>query len=162
MLTPKLFFQPAVFWLTAGGLGFLRPAPGTWGSAGALVFWWFLLSPLHWSLQLVIIAAYFALSWWLCNRLIAQLGLRDEPQIVADEVAGMWLALAWLPQSLGWALAAFLLFRAADILKPGPISVLDRRLHNGLGIMADDLLAGGFCALVLGLAAIAVRTGLGS
>jgi phosphatidylglycerophosphatase A len=73
----------------------------------------------------------------------------------------MWLALAWLPQSLGWALAAFVLFRAADILKPGPIGVLDRRLHNGLGIMADDLLAGGLCALVLGLAAIALRTGIG-
>ena len=92
------------------------------------------------------------MSWWLCNRLIQQLGIRDEPQIVADEVAGMWLALIWVPQTLGWALAAFVLFRLADIFKPGPIGVLDRRLHNGLGIMADDLLAGGLCALSMTLA----------
>lgn len=152
MLTPQLFCQPTVLWLTAGGLGFLRPAPGTWGSAGALIFWWFFLGPLNWEVQLGIVTAYFLVSWWLCNRLIQQLGIRDEPQIVADEVAGMWLALIWVPQTLGWALAAFVLFRLADIFKPGPIGVLDRRLHSGLGIMADDLLAGGLCALTMTLA----------
>ncbi len=155
-LTPDMLFQPAVFWLTAAGLGFLRPAPGTWGSAGAVVFWWFFLSGLAWSVQLAIVLIYFLLSWWLCNRLVEQEGVKDEPQIVADEVAGMWLALVWLPQSLGWCVAAFLLFRFADIVKPGPIGALDRKLHSGLGIMADDMLAGGLTALVLALAAFAL------
>ena len=41
VLTPQMIFQPTVFWLTAAGLGLLRPGPGTWGSAGALAFWWF-------------------------------------------------------------------------------------------------------------------------
>ena len=150
MLTPRLMTQPSVLWLTAGGLGFLRPAPGTWGSLGALVFWWFFLSSLSWPVQLGIVASYFLLSWWVCERLVARLGIQDEPQIVADEVAGMWLALIWLPHSLEWALAAFALFRLADIFKPGPIGILDRRLHSGLGIMADDLLAGALCAAVLG------------
>ena len=154
MLTPRLIIQPSVFWLTVGGLGFLRPAPGTWGSVGALVFWWFFLSTLSWVIQLGVVAVYFLFSWWLCERLIQRLGLRDEPQIVADEVAGMWLALVCLPQSLEWALAAFVLFRLADIFKPGPIGVLDRKLHSGLGIMADDLLAGGLCALALMFAAM--------
>ena len=149
MLTPRHLTQPSVLWLTAGGLGFLRPAPGTWGSLGALVFWWFLLSSLTWQTQLGIVTAYFLLSWRLCDGLVARLCVKDEPQIVADEVAGMWLALVWLPQSLGWALAAFVLFRLADIFKPGPIGLLDRKLHSGLGIMADDLLAGALCAALL-------------
>ena len=153
MLTPKLIMRPTVLWLTAGGLGFLRPAPGTWGSAGAAVFWWFFLSPLSWELQLSIVAAYFVVSWWLCNRLIGQLGIEDEPQIVADEVAGMWFALIWVPPTFAWVIAAFILFRLADIFKPGPIGALDRRLHSGLGIMADDLLAGALCAGVLALVA---------
>jgi len=106
-------------------------------------------------MQLLIVGAYFGVSWWLCNRLIAKLGIQDALQIVADEVAGMWLALAWLPQSLSWTLAAFVLFRLADIFKPGPIGTLDRRLHNGLGIMADDLLAGGLCAGILFAASMA-------
>ena len=149
MLTPRHLTQPSVLWLTAGGLGFLRPGPGTWGSLGALVFWWFLLSSLTWQIQLGIVAGYFLLSWRLCNGVVAHLGVKDEPQIVADEVAGMWLALVWLPQSLGWALAAFVMFRFADIFKPGPIGVLDRKLHSGLGIMADDLLAGAVSAALL-------------
>ena len=149
MLTPRHLMQPSVLWLTAAGLGFLRPGPGTWGSLGALVFWWFLLSSLTWQIQLGIVAAYFSLSWRLRNGVVARLGVKDEPQIVADEVAGMWLALVWLPQSLGWALSAFVLFRLADIFKPGPIGLLDRKLHSGLGIMADDLLAGALCAALL-------------
>ncbi len=149
MLTPRHLTQPSVLWLTAGGLGFLRLGPGTWGSLGALVFWWFLLSSLTWQIQLGIVAAYFLLSWRLCSVVVARLGVKDEPQIVADEVAGMWLALVWLPQSLGWALAAFVLFRLADIFKPGPIGLLDRRMHSGLGIMADDMLAGALCAALL-------------
>ena len=156
MLTPQMLVQPTVLWLPAAGLGLLRPAPGTWGSAGAVVFWWFFLSGLAWPIQLAIVLLYFLLSWWLCNRLIEELGIEDEPQIVADEVAGMWLALIWVPQSLGWCWAAFLLFRLADIFKPGPIGALDRKLHSGLGIMADDMLAGGLTALVLALAALAL------
>jgi phosphatidylglycerophosphatase A len=53
-------------------------------------------------------------------------------------------------------LAAFLLFRLADIFKPGPIGALDRNLHSGLGIMADDMLAGALTALALALAALAL------
>ena len=125
------------------------PWAGYLGFTGCLGVWWFLLSSLTWQIQLGIVAAYFLLSWRLCNGVVARLGVKDEPQIVADEVAGMWLALVWLPQSLGWALAAFVMFRLADIFKPGPIGVLDRQLHSGLGIMADDLLAGAVSAALL-------------
>ena len=142
MLSPSQIFQPSVFWLPAFGLGFLRPAPGTWGSLGGLVFWWFFLAQLTVLTQLLIIVGYFFLSWWLCSRLINRLGLQDEPQIVADEVAGVWLALIFAPQVWWVALLAFGLFRYFDIAKPGVVGWLDTNVHSGLGVMADDMMAG--------------------
>ena len=131
-----------MLWLTAFGLGFLRPAPGTWGSLGGLIFWWFFLAGLSVLTQLLIIAGYFCISWWLCSRLISRLGIQDEPQIVADEVAGVWLALIFAPQVWWVALLAFGLFRFFDIAKPGVVGWLDENVHSGLGVMADDMMAG--------------------
>jgi phosphatidylglycerophosphatase A len=142
MLSPSQIFQHSEFWLTAFGLGFLRPAPGTWGSLGGLVFWWFFLAQLSVLTQLLIIVGYFLLSWWLCSRLINRFGLQDEPQIVADEVAGVWLALIFAPQVWWVALLAFGLFRYFDIAKPGVVGWLDTNVHSGLGVMADDMMAG--------------------
>ena len=142
MLSPSQILQPSVFWLTAFGLGFLRPAPGTWGSLGGLIFWWFFLAELPAFKQLLIIVGYFLISWWLCSRLIDRLGVQDEPQIVADEVAGVWLALIFAPQIWWVALLAFALFRFFDIVKPGVVGWLDANVHSGLGVMADDMMAG--------------------
>ena len=142
MLSPSQILQPSVFWLTAFGLGFLRPAPGTWGSLGGLIFWWFFHAELPAFIQLLIIVGYFLISWWLCSRLIDRLGVQDEPQIVADEVAGVWLALIFAPQIWWVALLAFGLFRFFDIVKPGVVGWLDANVHSGLGVMADDMMAG--------------------
>jgi phosphatidylglycerophosphatase A len=109
---------------------------------GGLVFWWFFLAQLTVLTQLLIIVGYFLLSWWLCSRLINRLGLQDEPQIVADEVAGVWLALIFAPQVWWVALLAFGLFRYFDIAKPGVVGWLDTNVHSGLGVMADDMMAG--------------------
>ena len=141
-----------MFWLTAFGLGFLRPAPGTWGSLGGFIFWWFFLAGLSVLTQLLIIACYFCISWWLCSRLINRLGIQDEPQIVADEVAGVWLALIFAPQVWWVALLAFGLFRFFDIAKPGVVGWLDENVHSGLGVMADDMMAGLISAGIVWLA----------
>ena len=74
--------------------------------------------------------------------MINRLGLQDEPQIVADEVAGVWLALIFAPQVWWVALLAFGLFRYFDIVKPGVVGWLDSNVHSGLGVMADDMMAG--------------------
>ena len=76
-------------------------------------------------------------------------GVKDPGEVVIDEVAGMWIAL--LPAGLIWwqILLAAMLFRLFDILKPGPVGWADKRLPGGLGIMADDLIAGALAALVL-------------
>jgi len=82
-----------------------------------------------------------AIAVWSADRVAAELGHPDPPQIVIDEIAGMWLAAVALPPTLYDLTAVFLLFRLVDVVKPGPIPRLER-LRGGLGIVADDVAAG--------------------
>jgi phosphatidylglycerophosphatase A len=91
----------------------------------------------------------------LCGRTSRDLGVEDHPGIVWDEIVGLLIGVAGLPLEWPWLLAAFVLFRALDILKPWPISWLDRRLTGGLGIMLDDVAAGVATLAVLQLARLA-------
>lgn len=141
-LSLRQLAQPSVLWLTFFGAGLLRPAPGTWGSLAALAVWWWGLSPLSLLSQGLIVVVYSLISWWVCARFLQRSGLHDEPQIVADEVAGLWLALVFVPATWWAAMLAFGLFRLFDITKPSLVGWLDRNVHGGLGVMADDLLAG--------------------
>ncbi len=150
--------HPEVLWASALGLGFLRPAPGTWGSAGALVIWWLFLAEFDLLTQLLICLAYFV-SGWVCSTLITRtFAVEDASEIVADEVVGMWLALSLFPQVWWIALLAFALFRLLDIAKPGPIGWLDREVKGGLGVMLDDVLAGAVVAIVLYVAIFALQS----
>ncbi len=156
-LSVRSLIRPEVLWASGLGLGFLRPAPGTWGSAGAVVVWWLFLAEFDPLIQLSICAAYF-ISGWVCSTLVTRtFGIDDASEIVADEVAGMWLALAFLPPTWWLVLLAFGLFRLLDILKPGPIGWLDREVKGGLGVMLDDLLAGAVVAIVLYVAVLSLR-----
>ncbi|MCX7930928.1 MAG: phosphatidylglycerophosphatase A [Rhodovarius sp.] len=130
-------------WLASlGGVGFLRPAPGSWASLAVLPL--ALLGPAAAAAAAVLLAA---LGLWVLSRLAPQ--ERDPPWVVIDEGAGMALALAGLsaasPEGLA---AAFLLFRFFDIAKPGPVGWAER-LPGPAGIMADDLMAGLFAGLCL-------------
>jgi len=73
----------------------------------------------------------------------------DPQEIVVDEVAGQLLALAAAPVDWRWYLAGFILFRAFDILKPFPANWCDRSLPGGLGVMADDLIAGLYACILI-------------
>jgi phosphatidylglycerophosphatase A len=134
---------PARFVATLGGAGLLRPGPGTWGSAVVLPL--VLLGPLA---CLVLAAAITVAGAWAARQV-----LRDETEdpgwFVADEGAGMLLALAALPAAswLGVALA-FALFRLLDIAKPWPVSWADDQ-GGALGVMLDDILAGAIAAAAL-------------
>ncbi len=150
-LEPGDLKHPDVLFASACGIGYCRPAPGTWGSAAAVLVWWFWLSAYSPLIQLAICAACFFIGWWCSSRICRRHDVADAPQIVADEVAGMWLALAFLPAIWWLTLIAFGLFRALDIFKPGPIGWLDRELKGGLGVMADDVLAGIVVGIVLQL-----------
>lgn len=134
------------------GCGKLWPAPGTWGTLGAFPPALLLAVLGGWPLLLAGSLLLFLLGIWAGQRHARHLGESDPGEVVIDEVAAFWLAV--VPLALDWRvwLLAFLLFRAFDILKPWPVSWLDRRIHGGLGIMADDMMAG----LYAGLAAAAL------
>ncbi len=132
-------------------------APGTWGSVGALGVWWFGLSGLSPGTQLLVIAAYFGVSLWACQRVCDQHGLGDAGEIVSDECLGVWLSLWALPPVWWLALLGFALFRILDIAKPFWIGRLDRSLKGALGILADDMLAGVITCIGLWVGVLAFR-----
>ena len=134
---------------TALGAGYLPIAPGTFGSAVGLLLW-LALPHLLW-VQVFAIVVVTVAGIWSANVAERHFGRRDPGQVVVDEVAGMMITLVLIPQAAGWWLVvAFLLFRAADIVKPFPVNRLEA-LPGGLGIMADDLLAGVYANLALRL-----------
>ncbi|MCK9238598.1 MAG: phosphatidylglycerophosphatase A [Thiopseudomonas sp.] len=130
------------------GTGLARKAPGTWGTLAGLVFVPF-LQWLALPVALAIIAVATLFGVWLCGKVADDLGVHDHGGIVWDEIVGIWLTLILLPAHWTWWLAGFVVFRLFDILKPWPISVLDRKVSGGLGIMLDDLLAAVLAAAVL-------------
>ncbi|SDE29864.1 phosphatidylglycerophosphatase A [Paracoccus isoporae] len=146
------------------GAGLLRPAPGTWGSAVAVILGVLLHRLGHFPLLLAATAAVTALGFWAVPRYTRGMADPDRSEIVIDEVAGQWLALcfpsfgfwqAGLPADSfpypGW-LAAFLFFRLFDIRKPWLVGRADR--DGGVrGVMLDDLWAGLFAGLATMLAA---------
>lgn len=130
------------------GVGRIPRAPGTWGSVAALPCAWPLAYWGGWPALLVGALAIFLVGWWAAEQYERQSGRHDPKEVVIDEVAGQWLAL--LPAGLDPVsmLAAFILFRLFDILKPWPVSWAEG-LPGGLGVMADDMLAGILAALLL-------------
>lgn len=89
------------------------------------------------------------LGIWASALYVARSGREDAPEIVVDEVAGQLLALAAAPRTLLGLIAAFLLFRLFDIAKPFPANWCDRNLTGGLGVMADDIVAGVYVFLMM-------------
>lgn len=125
-------------------------APGTAASALTAVVLWLLQLSSPALLALLIVVT--ALGTWAAEQAERALGGGKDPgAIVIDEVAGMTLSVLAVPLSLPALLVAFLLFRVFDVVKPFPANV-SQRLHGGLGVMADDLVAGLY-ALALALLA---------
>ncbi len=140
-------------WIAFGfGAGLAPQAPGTFGTLAAVPLYW-LLSPLPLGAYLLVLAALFGLGIWSCGRTARDLGGQDPGAIVWDEVVGYLAAMTAAPAGWPWVLAGFLLFRLFDIWKPWPIGWLDLRIKGGLGIMLDDLAAGGLTCLTLWMGA---------
>ena len=142
--------HPLLFLAFGFGAGLAPRAPGTAGTAAAIpLYLWLSQYPLLIYLGAVLVVSLLGI--WICQQASARLGVHDHPGIVWDEIAGLLVSMlpafpAWI-----WLPVGFLLFRLFDIWKPWPISWADRQLKGGLGIMLDDLLAGGLAALVLSL-----------
>ena len=123
--------------------------PGTWGSLAALPCAWAIRSLFGVAGLAIAAAIVFAVGCWAAGALAKASGVKDPGAIVIDEVAAQWVVLLPAPlDPLSYA-AALLLFRIFDIWKPWPVSLADRRVAGGLGVMLDDLLAAVYAVLVL-------------
>lgn len=146
--------KPICFLAFGFGSGLAPFAPGTFGTLAAL--------------PIAFVSALFGLSgWWLalvctglfvwgiriCSHAEKALGIQDYGGIVWDEIVAMLFILAFVPFKWYWWLAAFVVFRLFDALKPWPIKWFDARLQGGLGIMLDDIIAAFMTLMVLNIAA---------
>jgi len=137
----QLLRSPTLMLAFGFGSGLSPKAPGTMGTLAAIPLWWLLAQlPLSTYLVVVLIAAVAGIL--ICGRAADRLGVHDHGGIVWDEFVGFWIAMAALPVTWQSLILGFVLFRLFDILKPWPISWLDRRVSGGFGIMIDDVIAG--------------------
>jgi phosphatidylglycerophosphatase A len=149
---------PAPLWATLVatffGAGRLRPGPGTWGSAAAVLIWLTLARwiPVVWQTGVLAALAAIAIALGIpaATRVARASRVKDPQFVVVDEVAGQWIALLFAPVAWKTALAAFILFRGFDIVKPPPVRQLEQ-LPEGTGIVVDDVAAGIYALAVLQL-----------
>lgn len=148
---PDLLRHPAQLLAFGFGSGLSPVAPGTAGTIAAIPVY---LLVAQWNLLaytlFVVLAA--AIGIRVCGEASRQLRVHDHPGIVWDEFVGYWITMWAVPSGWQWVLAGFLIFRLYDIVKPWPVSLLDRKVGGGLGIMVDDVLAGVMACLTLHIA----------
>jgi len=137
----NLRYRTAEFIGTVAYVGRLPFAPGTWGSLAALATWYYLKPIISDPLFLLITGFIFFAGIAASEVLIEVWEDTDPKAVVIDEWVGMWIALYLLPPDIVWGFVAFFFFRLFDILKPGPVQMMDD-LHSSLGVMLDDVVAG--------------------
>ena len=152
MLTPipegLRWYHPSVWIATWFWSGLLPKMPGTFGSIAALPFGWLIHAQWGPNGLLVATALVFVAGWW-ATAVYTRADGRDDPgMVVVDEVAGVWLTLAFVSHNLEGYLAAFLLFRFFDIIKPWPVRQIERAVKGPLGVMVDDIAAAIFAIVV--------------
>jgi phosphatidylglycerophosphatase A len=127
------------------GIGRIRPGPGSWGSAAAILLWWLAsrwIAPGWQSLAAILLAfAVVIIGIPAATRVSRASGLKDPQFVVIDEVAGQLIAMIAVPVSWKSVLLGFILFRGFDIVKPPPVRQLEH-LPEGFGIVIDDVGAG--------------------
>ena len=145
-----LFSHPAHFVACGCGSGLFPFASGTAGT----LFAWATYPLLRMGLPpdpvfALALGLMFALGVAACNITGRHLGVVDHGAIVWDEIVPFWAVLMFTPTGLSWQLAAFLMFRFYDIIKPQPARFFDREVHNGFGVMMDDAIAAAYTLLTL-------------
>lgn len=156
MQTPtfrQLLSQPVHLLAFGFGSGLAPKAPGTFGTLAAVPLF-FLMSGLAPDVYFALLVVASLVGVYLCHKTAADLRVHDHSGIVWDEFVGLWITLFLVPSGWVWVLIGFALFRFFDVLKPWPISWLDRHVHGGFGIMIDDIVAGVFAWASLQLLAL--------
>jgi len=122
-------------------IGKLPKAPGTWASLIATISWYFIFRDLNFFILPVITFILFFLGIIASNKIIENSSNHDPSRIVIDEWVGQWIAFTMLPVNIYTGVIGFLSFRLFDISKFGPVKKMES-LPKGLGVMADDVMAG--------------------
>ena len=139
-----------VFLATGCFAGFLPTMPGTWGTFAAIPL--VIISHRLTSIMQPLVAVVFVIfAAYIAGRAEILFENRDARPIVIDEMVGFLITLLWLPLNFLTLCLGFFLFRLFDIVKPPPISTVEKRLHGGWGIVLDDVLAGVFANVTLRL-----------
>ena len=158
MTSSQITKQRAPLWasLTATffGIGYMRPGPGTWGSAAAVLCWWVLTrwtppnTQIWAAIGLVVLIILIGIP--AATQVSRASAVKDPQFVVIDEVAGQLIALMAAPVTWKSLLAGFILFRGFDIVKPPPVRQLER-LPEGTGIVLDDVAAGLYALAIMQL-----------
>lgn len=132
--------------------GWLRPAPGTWGTLAGIPF---AIPILIYGGPIALLGAAvicFAVGCWAASQYDAATGGHDASEIVIDEVAGIWVTLGFscmfVPFSAYVVVIAFFWFRVFDITKPFPVRLADKNVEGGFGVMLDDFMAALYAAML--------------
>ncbi len=139
---------------TGFGSGLSPIVPGTMGTLAAIPFY-LLLVQLPLPLYVIAVICSCVIGVKICQITSDDMGVHDHGSIVWDEFAGLWITMLVVPlfnlyaTDWKWLLAGFVLFRFFDMVKPWPIGWLDKRVHGGLGIMLDDIVAGVMAGVAL-------------
>ena len=142
--------SPINFLAFGFGSGLAPIAPGTFGTLAAIPLY-LLMQGLSLPAYLLVVLLVTLAGIWICDKASKSLGVHDHPGIVWDEFAGYFVTMIAAPSGWLWIVAGFLLFRLFDIWKPWPISMLDKHVQGGFGIMVDDIVAGIFALFMLQL-----------
>ncbi len=134
--------------VTVFGVGFSPKVPGTFGTLATIPIW-FLVSKFHIIYYMFFVFALVIAGIFASQYYESYTHKHDSKEIVIDEVAGFLITMMWLPVTWQSVVIGFVLFRFFDIVKPGPIKMLDQKVKGGVGVMIDDVAAGIVCNLIL-------------
>jgi phosphatidylglycerophosphatase A len=142
--------NPIQFLALGFGSGLAPKAPGTFGTLAAVPLYLLLtyLSPLSYALLVILMTLA---GFYICGKAANDVGVHDHPAIVWDEFIGFFITMFMIPVSWQSILLGFVLFRLFDIVKPWPISFVDKKVAGGFVIMIDDVIAGFFALIIMHL-----------
>ena len=146
----ELIKRPVCFLGLGFGSGLAPKAPGTFVTIAAIPIY-LLVQNLSLMLYIILTVIAFVMGIWICQQSADWLQKEDPSAVVWDEIVGYLVTMTAAPQGWQWIVLGFVLFRIFDILKPWPISLADKELHGGFGIMLDDVIAGIFAGALLQL-----------
>ncbi len=139
---PTGYWKNPVNFIACGfGTGASPYAPGTIGTLiGVLIY--LLIFSFNIYVYIALLVVFTLAGIWICGYAANNFGVHDHGGIVWDEVVGYLIGMIAIPFEWWWVITGFFIFRFFDIIKPYPIQMIDKKVHGGLGIMLDDVLAG--------------------